>query len=72
MSDDPRLALIAMESVPLSFYVEKMTGEFLDYTWKINRRMFETATRKVPYKWKVSDEWLDRIARYPERFRCEE
>ncbi len=49
-----------------------VTGEFFDYTWKTNRKMFETATRKVPYKLEVSEEWLDRIALYPERFRCED
>jgi penicillin V acylase-like amidase (Ntn superfamily) len=79
-----KLRLINLKALPFScstptkvLDIEKklsgdVTHKFVDYTYQINRRMFETATKKVPYEWNVSEEWLNRIARYPERFRCEE
>lgn len=79
-----KLRLINLKALPFSCLtptkvldIEKklsgdVTHKFVDYTYQINRRMFETATKKVPYEWNVSEEWLNRIARYPEHFRCEE
>ena len=38
---------------------EKVSGDvtyaFIDYTWRTNRRMFQIATQKVPYKWEVTE-----------------